>query len=68
VSDSYSKISTSDSNSDEKQDGNSREILGKDGYVCSQKPKAVKRTPMQNIVKEKTGPKGNGCQTGTPLK
>jgi hypothetical protein len=68
VSDSYSKISASESNSEEKQDGNSREILGKDGYVCSQKPKAVKRTPMRNIVKEKPGPKGNGCQTDTHLK
>jgi hypothetical protein len=30
--------------------------------------KAVRRTPMQNIAKEKPGPKGNGCQADTPLK
>ena len=33
VSDSYSEISASESDSEEKQDGDSREILGKDGYV-----------------------------------
>jgi hypothetical protein len=59
VSDSYSEISASESDSEEKQDGESREILGKDKYVWSQKPKAVGRTPMRNIVKEKPGPKGN---------
>ena len=31
-------------------------------------PKAVRRTPMRNIVKEKPGPKGNGFQADTPLK
>ena len=31
-------------------------------------PKAVRRTPMRNIVKENPGPKGNGCQADTPLK
>jgi hypothetical protein len=67
VSDSYSGISASDSDSEEKQDGDSREILGKDGYVWSQKPKVVRRTPMQNIVKEKPG-KRNGCQADTPMK
>ena len=36
--------------------------------VWSQNPKAVRRTPMRNIVKEKAGPKVNGCQAGTPLK
>jgi len=65
VSDSYSKISASESDSEEKQDGDNREILGKDGYVCSQKPKAVRRTPMRIMVKENPG-KGNGCQTDTP--
>jgi hypothetical protein len=68
VSDSYSEISASESDSEEKQDGDSREILGKDGYVWSQKPKAVTRTPVRNIVKEKPGPKGNGYQAETPLK
>jgi len=68
VSDSYGEISASESDSEEKQDGDSREILGKDGYVWSQKPKAVRRTPMRNIFKEKPGPKGNGCQADTPLK
>ena len=68
VSDSYSEISASESDSEEKQDGDSREILGKDGYVWSQKQKAVRRTPVRNIVKEKPGPKGNGCQADTPLK
>ena len=68
MSDSYSEISASESDSEEKQDVDSGEILGKDGYVWTQKPKAVRRTPMRNIVKEKPGPKGNGCQTDTPLK
>jgi hypothetical protein len=39
MSDSYSEIRASESDSEEKQDGDSREILGKDGYVWSQKPK-----------------------------
>jgi len=68
VSDSYSEISTSESDSEGKQDVDSGEILGKDGYVWSQKPKAVRRTPMGKIVKEKPGPKGNGYQADTPLK
>ena len=68
VWDSYSEISASDSDSEEKQDVDSGEILGKDGYVWSQKPKAVRRTPMRNIVKEKPGPKGNWYQANTPLK
>ena len=66
--DSCSEISASESDSEEKQDGDSGEILGKDGYVWSQKPKAFRRMPMRNIVKEKPGPKGNGCQADTPLK
>jgi hypothetical protein len=33
VSNSYSEISASKSDSEEKKDGDSREILGKDGYV-----------------------------------
>ena len=68
VSDSYSEISASESDSEDKQDADSGEILGKFGYVWSQKPKAVGRTPMRNIVKEKPGPKWNGCQADTPLK
>jgi hypothetical protein len=64
VSDYYSEISTSESDSEEEQDGDSREIL-EERYVWSQKPKAVRRTPMRNIVKEKPGPKGNGCQADT---
>ena len=68
VSDSYSETSASESDSEEKQDVDSAEILGKDGCVWSQKPKAVGRTPMRNIVKEKAGPKGNRCQADTPLK
>ena len=70
VSDSYSEtlVSASESDSEEKQDVGSGEILGKGGYVWSQKPKAVGRTPVRNIVKEKPGPKGNGCQADTPLK
>jgi len=35
VSDSYSEISASESDSEEEQDGDSREILGKDRYVWS---------------------------------
>jgi len=46
VSDFYSEISASESDAEVKQDGDSREILGKDRYVWSQKPKAVRRTPM----------------------
>ena len=68
MSDSYSEISASESDSEENQDVDSGEILGKDGYVWSQKPKTVRRTPMRNIVKEKAGPKANGCQADTPLK
>ena len=51
LSDFYSEISASESDSEEKQNVDSGEILGKDGYVWSQKPKAVRRTPMRNIVK-----------------
>jgi len=61
VWDSYSEIIASESDSEEKQVVDSGEIIGKDGYVWSQKPKAVRRTPMRNIVKEKPGPKGNWC-------
>jgi len=68
LSDSYSEISGSESDSEEKQNVDSGEILGKGGYVWSQKPKAVRRTPIRNTVKEKPGPKGNGCQADTPLK
>ena len=53
MSDSCSEISASESDSEEKQDVDGGEILGKDGYVWSEKPKAVRRTPMRNIVKEK---------------
>ena len=55
---SYSEISASESDLEEKQDVDSGAIFAKDGYVCSQKPKAVRRTPMRNIVQEKPGPKG----------
>jgi len=68
VSDSYNEISASESDSEQKQDVDSGEILGKDGYVLSLKTKAVRRTPMRNIVKEKQGPKVNGCQADTALK
>ena len=64
MSDSYSEISA---DSEYKQDVDSGEILGKDRYVWSQKPKAVRRTQMRNIVKEKPGPKGNGSEADTPL-
>jgi len=36
--------------------------------VWSQKPKAVRKTPMRHTVKEKPEPKGNGCRADTPLK
>jgi len=62
LSDSYSEISASESDSEEKQNVDSGEIVGKDGYVWSQKPKAVRRTSMRNIVKERSGSNGNGCQ------
>jgi len=68
VSDFYSEISASESNPEEKQDVDSGEIFGRAGYVWSQKPKAVRRTPVHNIVKEKPGPKGNGCQADTTFK
>jgi hypothetical protein len=42
MSDSYSEISASELDSKEKQGGDSREILGKYGYVWSQKQKAVR--------------------------
>jgi len=67
LSDSYSVISSSESDSEEKQEVDSGKIFGKDEYVWTQKPKAV-RTQMRNIVKEKPGPKRNGCQADTPLK
>ena len=38
VSDSYSEISARESDSEDKQDVDRGEILGKDGYVLSQKP------------------------------
>jgi len=60
-------MSASESGSEEKKNVDSGEILGKDGYVWSQKPKTVRRTPMRNIVNEKPGPKGNGCQADTHL-
>jgi len=68
VSDSYSEISASESDSEEKQDVDSGEILGKDGYVWSQKTKAVRRTLMRDNIKDKPVPKCNGCQADTPLK
>ena len=68
MSDCYSEISASESDSEEKQDVDSGEIVGKDGCVWLQKPKAVRSTPMLNIVKQKPGPKGNGCQADTPMK
>ena len=67
-SESYTKIRTIESDSEEKQGVDSGEILRKDGYVWSQKPKVVRRTPMGNIVKEKPGHKGNGCKADTHLK
>ena len=48
VSDSYSEISASESDSEEQQDGDSREILGKGGYVWPQKPKAVRTKTKLN--------------------
>ena len=36
--------------------------------MWSQRPKAVRRTPVRNIVKEEPVPKENGCQAHTPLK
>jgi hypothetical protein len=68
-SDVISEVSANESQSeDESEDDDSRDIRGKDGYVWSQKPKTVRRTPMRNIVRQKPGPKGNGCQADTPLK
>jgi hypothetical protein len=53
VPDSYCEISASESDSEEKQDVDSGEILGKDGYVWSQKSKALRRKPIRKVVKEK---------------
>ena len=64
---SYSEISASQSDSEEKQDVDNGEILGKDEYVWSQKPNTVSRTPMRNNVKEKPEPKRNGYQADTLL-
>jgi hypothetical protein len=52
VSDSYSEISASESYSEEKQDGDSHEILGKDGYVWSQKPSCQKNTSAKYCQRE----------------
>jgi len=52
VSDSYSEISASESDSEEKQDGDSREILGKYGNVWSQKPKTVRKHQCEILLKE----------------
>ena len=54
MSDSYIEISASESDSEEKQDGDSREILGKDGYVWSQMPKAVRRTYLLTYSMEQS--------------
>jgi hypothetical protein len=58
VSDTYSGISPIESDSEEKQNGDSREILGEDGYVWSQKPKSLRRTPVLYISKRKQDRKG----------
>lgn len=50
---------------DKSEDDDSRDICGKDRYVWSQKSKSVRRTPMRNIVKQKPGSIGNGCQADT---
>jgi len=41
LSDSYSEISASESDSEEKQDVDSGEILGKDGYVCGRRSQTL---------------------------
>jgi hypothetical protein len=54
VSDSYSEISASESDSEEKQDGYSRKILGKDGYVWSQKPKSCQKNTNAKYYQRET--------------
>jgi len=66
VRDSYSEISASESDSEEKKNVDSGEILGKDGYVWSQKQKAVRRTQMRNAVKEKPRRKGMNIKQTHP--
>jgi hypothetical protein len=43
-------------------------FLEKTDMCGNRSQKAARRTPMRNIVKEEPRPKGNGCQTDTPLK
>ena len=43
-------------------------ILGKDGYKWLLQPKNVQTTPIRYIVKDKPGPKGDGCLVDAPLK
>jgi hypothetical protein len=52
VSHSYSEISTSESDSEEEQDGDSREILGKEGYVWSQAKSCQKNTNAKYCQRE----------------
>jgi hypothetical protein len=48
------EINASESDSEEEQNGDSGEILGKDGYVWSQKPKAVTRTTSTKYFQRET--------------
>ena len=52
LSDSYSEISTSESDSEEKQDVDSDEILGKDGCVVAEAKRCQKNTNAQYCQRE----------------
>jgi hypothetical protein len=54
VSDSYSEVTASESDSEERQDGDSREILGKDGYVWSQEPKSCQKNTNAEYCQRET--------------
>ena len=57
LSDSNSETDGSDTESEDGDGSLSKEIRGKDGYLQSTEPKNARRTPRQNIVTSKPGPK-----------
>jgi hypothetical protein len=52
VSDSYSEISASESDSEENQDGDNREIIGKDGCVITEAKSCQKNTNANYYQRE----------------
>jgi len=67
VSDSYSEISASESGSEEKQDVDSGEILGKDGYVCGRRiQKLSEEHQCAILAKRNQDLKGMGVKQTRP--